>query len=325
MRWNFRFASLSLAAVFLGLFFGGALAQSYPNKPIRFVVATGPGGGADIVIRTIGAVLSERLRQPIVVENVAGAGGIMASDIVAKAAPNGYVVVVRSSTFSIDPSGRKILPYNPVKDFEPIILMCFSPYVLSVHPSVPAKSVKELIALVKSKPGQLNYGSSGIGAFSHLSGELFKSMAGIDMVHIPYRGGPASVTAVLSGEVSMLFMTQDLVLPHHNAGKLRCLAALGARRTSAMPDLPTMGESGLPGYDVSQWYGVFAPAGTPKEIVKKLNSEILKVLNLPDVKKRLSKSYEIAGNSPEEFKTYFTAEIAKWEKLIKERGIVIDD
>jgi tripartite-type tricarboxylate transporter receptor subunit TctC len=321
---NLRFVTILSALVLLGLILNSAFGQGYPNKPIRLVVATGPGGGEDIVARAIWTPLGERLGKPIVIDNRPGGGGIVAADIVAKTAPDGYTLLTRSTSFAIDSSRNLKLPYDPIKAFEPIILMCFSPYILSVHPSVPVKSVKELIVLAKSKPGQLNYGSSGVGSITHLSGEMFKYMTGIEMVHVPYTGGPAAVTGLLRGEVNMLSITQALVLPHHKAGRLRCLAALGTKRTKAMPELPTMEESGLPGYNMIQWYGVFAPAGTPKEIVNKLNYEILKSINLPEVQKRLGSEYELAGSSPEEFKSFFSAEIKKWAKLIKGANIVID-
>lgn len=324
MKLILRFASPALAVALLGLFAAGALAQSYPTKPIRFVNVTAPGGTIDIVARVVAEKLSQSLGQPVVVENRPGGGGTIAIDTVAKANPDGYTILAVSASHTLNPSFGKKLPYDPIKDFAPVTLMALSPYVLTVHPSVPANSVKELIALAKSKPGQLNYGSPGIGTAGHLAGELFKVMAGIDIVHIPYKGGPPGLTALLGGEVSMLFYPVFLVQPHHKTGRLRALAAIESRRSSAMPELPTIAESGLPGYEVTQWYGVLAPAGTPREIVTRLHTEIAKIVKLPEVNERLLGQVEPVSSTPEEFDAFIKAEIVKWTKVVKDAGIRID-
>lgn len=323
MKSILRFASPAFVLVLLCLFAGGAPAQSYPTKPIRLVNVTAAGGTVDILSRGVAEKLGESLGQPLVVENRPGAGGTIAIDFVAKAKPDGYTLLAAGSTHTLNPSFGKKLPYDPIKDFAPVSMMAQSPYVLTVHPSVPANSVKELIALAKSRPGQLNYGSFGSGTAAHLAGELFKTMAGINMLHIPYKGGPPGLTALLGGEIDILFYPVFLVEPFLKTGRLRVLAATESKRSSALPALPTIAEAGLPGYEVTQWYGLLAPAGTPREIVTRLNTEIAKIVKMPEVKQRFNQ-LELISSTPEEFDGFIKAEIAKWTKVIKDAGIRID-
>ena len=310
-------------ALFCCLTVGSALAQSYPNKPIRFIVAMPPGGTTDIIARIIGQKLTESWGQQVLVDNRPGASGIVGMEMGAKAVPDGYTIIVTpSNTYAINPSLFKKLPYDVVKDFAPVAVLAQNPFVLLLHPSVPANSVKELIALAKSKPGQINYSSVGIGTAFHLAMEMFKSMAGIDLVHVPYKGAAASLTALLSGEVTVAFDALLTTTPHVKAGRLKALAVTGVKRAPELPNLPTMAEAGLPGYLVMGGFGVFAPAATPKEIVTKLNAEIVKILHMPDVRERFfGLGAEPVGNTPEQFAAIIKSEIAKWAKVIKDANI----
>ncbi|MBI4189060.1 MAG: tripartite tricarboxylate transporter substrate binding protein [Betaproteobacteria bacterium] len=322
MNLTVRLATLGLTAAVLAFSVGGVRAQSYPSKPIRFIVPFVPGGGTDLVARTIGQKLNQTWDQQVVIDNRPGASGIIGTVLAAKAAPDGYTILLGFvGTISINPSLFSKLPYDPMKDFAPVTLATSQPLVLAVHTSVPAKSVKELIALAKSKPGQLTFASGGTGTDTHLSGEMFKTMAGIDIVHVPYKGIGLAVIDILGGHVAIIISSPPGVISHVKAGKLRALAVTSATRLRAMPDLPTIAESGLPGYDVSGWFGVLAPAGTPKDIVTKLNTEIVKILHLPDVREQLATlGLEITTSTPEQFAAYITAEIAKWAKVIKASG-----
>lgn len=276
--------------------------------------------------RVIGQKLTESWGQPVLVDNRPGAAGSIGAGIVGKAPPDGYTILMISTSFSFNPSLHTKLPFDTVKDFAAVTWAALTPNILLVHPSLPVKSVKELIALAKSKPGQLNYGSSGYGSAAHLSGELFKNMVGIDIVHIPYKGANPALTDLLAGRLSLAFETMPSALTHVKAGKLRALAVNGARRSPAMPDLPTMTEAGVPGYESTAWFGIVAPAATPKEIITKLNTEIVKILRMPDVKERLStQGTELVGSTPEEFDAHIKREIAKWGKVIKDAGIPIED
>jgi len=299
-----------------------AVAQTYPSRPIRLVVPFPPGGGADILARTIGQKLGEILGQQIIIDNRGGAGGNIGTDIVAKAAPDGYTMVMaQPGPFTINGSLMGKLPFDPVGDFALITLAGATPNVLVVHPAVAANAVKELIMLAKARHGQINFASSGLGTPAQLAGELFNSMAGVKLVHVPYKGAAAALTDLLAGQVQLMFSTMPPALPHVRAGKLKALAVTSAQRSHTTPELPTIAESGLPGFEAITWYGMATPAGTPKPIVARLNSEVLKLLRLPDVRERmLSQGTEPAGTTPEQFAAYIRAETAKWAKVIKESG-----
>jgi tripartite-type tricarboxylate transporter receptor subunit TctC len=316
----------ALLAAILGAASNGIFAQTYPEKPIRWIVANAPGSSANIVARLVGQKLGESLGKQVVVDNRPGAGGVIGTEAAAKAAPDGYTIALATSAnFAYAVSLRSKLPYDPVNDFMAVTLIASSPFVLVVHPSVPAKSVKELLALAKSRPRQLSFASGGNGSVSHLSGELFKTLTGIGMVHAAYKGGSQTIPAVISGEVSLMFVGLGAALPNAQAGKLRILAITSAKRSALMPDLPTVSESGVPGYEMNPWWGVVAPAKTPKEIIARLNAETVAILKTPDIKDRFAKlGFEPAGNTPEEFAAHIRAEIAKWAKVIKDAGIHIE-
>lgn len=326
MRWAIRLVSVALLFALFTADTVNVSAQTYPNKAIRLIVAYPPGGGADIVARILGQKLSENLGQPVVIDNRSGAAGIIGTELAAKAPPDGYTLIMgTNATHCIFVSLYQKLPYDPVKDFAPVTNVVAVTNVLVVNPSVPAKSVKELITLAKSKPGQLNYASGGSGSNAHLAVELFKIMAGIDIEHLPYKGVAPAVTDLLAGRVHMMISNMPPVVPHVKSGKLRALATTGTARSTAMPDLPTVAEAGLPGYESDLWWGVLAPAGTPKTIVTKLNSEIVKILRMPDVKERLSSmGAEPIGDVPEAFATTIKADIQKWAKVVKESGAKVD-
>lgn len=298
-------------------------AQTYPNRPIRFVSPYAPGGGTDILARTLAQKLTESIGQSVVVENRPGGGGILGTESVAKSALDGYTILLGSvGPLTVNPSLYAKLPYDTLRDLAPIALISIVPALLAVHPSLPVKSVKELIAYAKARPGQLSFSSSGNGGSGHLAGELFNSMAGVKMVHVPYRGtGPATL-AVVAGEVPVSFGVMLSMLPQVHAGRLRGLAVTSAKRSQAAPQLPTVAESGLPGYEYVSWYGVLAQAATPKDIIAKLNAELLKVIRNPDVREKLSaEGGEVVGGTPEEFGAYIREELKRWAKIIKEANI----
>jgi len=325
MKIRFFLGSLVFSVMMLVSVSSSTLAQGFPNKPMRIIVNAPAGGPSDILARLIGQKLTENLGQPVVIDNRAGAGGVIGTEAVATAAPDGYTLLIPNTSHTINPSLYSKLPYDPVKDFAPVTMIVVQPFIILVHPSVPAKSVQELIALAKSKPGQINYASAGIGLASHLAVEVFKSMAGINMTHIPYKGQAPATTDLLGGQVSVLFGAIPVALPHVKSGKLRALAITSSRRSPAMPDLPTVAESGLPGYEVMSWYGFLAPAKTPKEIVAKLYVEITKALRAPDVAERITAmGFEPVGSSPEQFAAQIKEEIPKWAKVVKECGARAD-
>ena len=303
-----------------------AHAQAWPSKPIKWVVPFAPGGTTDILARTVGEKLALALGQPVVIENKPGAGGGLGADFTAKAAPDGYTIMGGTiSTHAINASLYKNLPYDPVKDFVAITLIARVPNMLVINPAVPAKDVKELIALLKASPNKYSFASSGNGTSQHLSGELFKSMSGTDMQHIPYKGSPPALQDVMGGQVTMTFDNITTAWPLAKAGKLRALAVTTAKRSSIAPDVPTLAESGLPGFEVGSWQGVFAPAGTPPEIVKRLNAEIVKILNMPEVREKLGGlGAEIVANSPEEFSALVKSEVVKWADVVKKSGAKVD-
>jgi tripartite-type tricarboxylate transporter receptor subunit TctC len=299
--------------------------SDYPSRPIRLVVPFPPGGGTDITARTIAHKLSERWGQQVVIDNRPGANGTIGVDIVAKAAPDGYTATMISSSHAVNVSLYAKLPYDLIKDLAPVTQATSQPYALVINPSVPAKSVKELIALARAKPGTLNYGSSGAGGLSHLSGALLASLAGVSLTHIPYKGGSLAMNDVIAGQIQMLFGTLLLTNPHVKAGKLRSLAVTTAKRAPAAPDLPTMMEAGVAGYEVMQWYGIIAPAKVPAPIIDKLSKEIARGLHEPDVKPRLAADgSDAVGNSPAEFGAHIRSEVAKWSKLVKQLGLKAD-
>jgi tripartite-type tricarboxylate transporter receptor subunit TctC len=304
---------------------GFAQAQEYPTRPVRVVVGYPGGGGADFFARAVTQKLSEALGQPFIVENRPGAGSNIGAEVVARSAPDGYTLLVMNIAFAANPSLYAKLPFDPLKDFTPISQVASLMNLLVVHPSVPVTSVKELIALAKSNPGKMNYASAGNGSSTHLAGELFKSMAGVQIVHIPFKGAPPAITAVLSGEVGMMFAAIPTALSQSKAGRLRALAVGAARRSSAAPGIPTIAEAGVPGFDVSSWVGMAAPAGTPRPIILKLNQEIVKVTRLPDVQEQLSREgAESISSTPEQFAALVRSEMAKWSKVVKQAGIRAD-
>ncbi len=303
-----------------------AFGQAWPTKPIKWIVPFAPGGTTDILARTIGEKLSVALGQPVIVENKPGAGGGLGADFVAKAAPDGYTILGGTiSTNAINASLYKDLPYDPVKDFIPITLIARVPNMLVVNNDVPAKNVAELIALMKKNPGKYTFASSGNGTSQHLSGELFKGIAGVDMQHIPYKGSPPALQDVMGGAVTMTFDNITTAWPLAKGGKLRALGVTTAKRSPAAPDVPTLAEAGLVGYEIGSWQGVFAPAGTPPDIVKRLNTEIVKIINLPEVKEKLLVlGAEPVGNSSEEFTLFVKAEVVKWGDVVKKSGARVD-
>ena len=299
-----------------------ASAQPYPNRPLRIVVPFPPGGGTDIGTRIVAQKLQEAWGQAVIVENKPGAAGIVGTELTAKSAPDGYTFMMGNiGTHAINVSLYKKLAYDPVRDFAPVSMVADLPLLLLVHPSVPANSVKELIALAKSQPGKLNFSSSGAGGSMHVAAELFKSMAGVDMVHIPYKGGAPAVADLLSGQVALSFSTVLETIQHVKAGKVRALAVTNDHRSIALPDLPTIAEAGLPGYQSISWLALFAPAGTPKDIVNKVSAESVRILKLPDVKERLlAQGAEPIGSTPEQLAATLAADIAKYAKVIRESG-----
>jgi tripartite-type tricarboxylate transporter receptor subunit TctC len=313
-------------AVALLLAVGICAAQSYPAKPIRIIVPFPPGGIADLFARVIGQKFGETWGQPGVVDNRPGAGGNIGAEIVAKSAPDGYTLVTGSiGTHAVNVSLFSKLPYDPIRDFAPVSLIMEAEGLLVVHPSLPVKSVKELIALAKARPGQIAYASAGHGTAAHLSGELFKSMAKVNLLHVPYKGNVPAITDLLAGQTSLLFATMPTVLPQVQAGRLRALAVTSSTRAPAAPQLPTIAEAALPGFSVTNWIGFFAPAGTPREVVLKLNGEVARIMQAPDIQKRLvAEGAKFTPWTPDQFAAFVKSELAKWAKVVKEAGIRVD-
>lgn len=302
-----------------------ALAQVYPTKPIRMIVPFPPTAGSDIVARLVGQVLAVRLGQSVVVDNRPGAGGTLGAELAAKATPDGYTLLTISTSHTVNVTLYSKLPYDMVKDFAPVALVASTAPMLSVNLSVPAASVRELIALAKSKPGQLNFASSGVGSSSHLAGELFLSMAGIRLVHVPYKGSGPALSGLLAGEVQVAFFSIPSTLPHVKTGKLRALAVGSQARSRLLPDLPTIAESGVPNYDADTWYGVLVPARTPKGIIRRLNEEISSSLQTAEMRERLLRlGAEPFSSTPEKFADYIKFEIAKYAKIVKDIGVRIE-
>jgi len=317
--------TLRLATLLALIAPAAAAAQGYPVKPIRVVVAFAPGGIADFSARSVSQKLAESLGVPVVVENRPGAGGITGAEIVAKSPPDGYTLLVTSISHTINPSVRKNLPFDALRDFAAVTLITDAPNLLVVHPSLPARSVRELVALARARPGQISYASSGAGTSTHLSGELFKALARVDIVHVPYKGGGPAVIDLVGGHVQMMFSTLPSVLQQVRAAKLRGLAVTGARRFPAAQEFPTMIEAGIAGYEVSGWSGLFAPAGTPRDALGRLAAEIGRILRAPELKERFfAQGAEPVGNSPEVFSAFVNSEVTKWKKVVELSGTRAD-
>jgi len=300
-------------------------AQQYPVRPIRLIVPFPPGGGTDTMARVVAPKLSEFLGQQVVAENRGGAGANIGAEVAAKSAPDGYTLMLATITNAIGASLYTRLNYDLVRDFAPITQLATTPHILVVHPSVPVKSVKEFIAFAKARPGELTYSSSGNGSAAHLAGELFNSLTGVKTVHVPYKGGGPSMIALVGGEVSLAFATMPSAINYVRAGRLRGLAVTTAKRSPSTPELPTLAETGVAGYEAGSWYGLSAPAGTPKEIIGRLHAETIKVVALPDVKERLfNAGFEVVTSSPEQFGEFTRTEIQKWGKLVKAAGLKVD-
>ncbi len=299
-----------------------ANAQPYPARPIRFVVPSAPGGGTDITARIVAPKLSESLGQQVVVENRAGAGTMIGGEAVARAAPDGYTLLVGISTLAINPAMYRKVPYDALRDFAPITQLVSLSNLLVTHPSLPVKTVKELIAFARPRPGQIHYASAGVGTNPHLSVELFLSMAGLKMVHVPYKGSGQGIVDVVAGHVPVMMPSILTGLPHVKNGRLRGLGVTGGKRAGGAPDIPTIAEAGVPGYEATQWFGVLAPAGTPREIIARLHAEIARVLQAADVKGRFAADgAEPVGSTPEAFAAFLRSETVKWAKVVKNAGI----
>ena len=303
-----------------------AMAQTYPSKPIRLVVPYPPGGGSDTIARPLSQKMSEDLGQQVIIDNRGGAGGNVGMEMVARAAPDGYTIVLAlTAQLAVNVSLYRKLPYDPLRDYAPITLLGNGPYILVTHPSLPARSVKDLIALAKARPGQIAYASSGSGSGGHLAMELFKTMTGTDLLHIPYKGGGPALVDLLAGQVQALFSTQVAATPHIEAGRIRALGVSTAKRSALLPKIPTIAEAGVPGYDSGVWYAILAPAGTPRDVVNKLNSEIVRVLKVPDYHKLLMfAGIDAIGSTPEELSAYIKSEITKYAKVVKDAKLHVD-
>lgn len=296
--------------------------QPYPSRPIRLISPFAPGGGNDILCRTIAPKLTERIRQQVIVDNRPGANGIIGTEVAARSAPDGYTIVLIPSGHAVNASLHRKLPYDSIRDFTPITLVGSSPLILAVHPSLPARNVKELIALAKTHPEELTYGSAGIGSSGHLGGALFDALTGTKMVHVPYKGMSLAITDLMSGQVSLVFGTSLSVMPHVRSGRLRAMATTGAQRSPALPDLPTVAEAGVSGYEAGLWYGFVGPARIPAEIVRRLNAEIVAVLKLTEVRERLaSQGVDAQPSTPEEFGRLLASDLERWAKVVQRAGI----
>jgi tripartite-type tricarboxylate transporter receptor subunit TctC len=313
-----RFTRCALPAILAGLSSVVAAAEVYPGKPIRVIVGFTPGGYVDIGTRIVAGPLAAALGQQVIVDNRAGAGGIVGTELAARAAPDGYTLTVGSvGTSAVNMSLYKKLPYDTLRDFAPVARLSDAPNILAVHPSLPAHSVKELIALARARPGQITYASSGAGTSTHLAAALFESLARVQLVHIAYKGGSQAVIDVVSGQVPVTFATAASVSPHTKAGRLRGLAVTGSERTALLPDLPTIAENGLPGYAMINWLGLFAPVGTPRPVVEKLSAEVIRIVRLPDVRERLNVlGAEPAPLATEEFAAFVKSEVDKWARVV---------
>ena len=327
MSWIRALSIAWAAATFVAAHGAGAQgkthpAAGFPNKPVRLLVASAPGGGTDINARMLGSGLTGAWSQQVVVDNRAGAGGTIATDILAKSQPDGYTLLFQSLGISYAPALYKNLPFDVRRDIAPVALVATQPFVMAVNAAVPAKSVAELIQLAKKEPGHVRYGSGGVGGASHLGTALFRAIAGIDIVHVPYKGTGPGVTALLGNEIQMLIVAMASVEPQARTGRIRLLAVTGSKRSALMPELPTIQEAGLPGYSFDVWYGLFAPARTPRAIVLKINADTNGFLKAPETRKQFAKAnVEPLGGSVGEFENYMNQEMARWAKVISEAGI----
>jgi len=321
---NTSIRSLFIAALLTLAPFAGA--QTWPAKPVRLVVTYPPGGGSDIIARTLGQKLTEPLGVQVIIENRPGANGNIGTEYVAKSAPDGYTLVLgNTGPLCISPAIYASVPYNTAKDFSPVSLVASTPIILVVHPSFPAKTIGDLVKIAKARPGELHFASSGNGATSHLSGEMLKLMAKINMVHVPYKGVAPAIIDVIAGQIEMQFIDVSVVVGHIKNGKVRAIAWAGAKRGPAFPDVPTVAESGFPGFDVTGWYGILGAAGTPKDVVARLNGAIVKVLSQTDTRERFDAIGAIAVTStPDEFAEYLRAEISKWAKVAKAANLKVE-
>ncbi len=302
-----------------------ALAQAYPVKPVRMIAASSPGSAVDIVARIVAQKLGEQLGQQVVVDNRAGAGGNLGAELAAKAPPDGYTLFMGTPAHAINTGLYRKLNYDLVRDFAPVTQVTTGQYVVVVHPSLPAKSIKELVALARAKPGQLNYASAGSGNATHLAGELFASKTHTKLVHVPYKGSGPALTDVVGGQVQLMFANLTAAIPQVKTGRIRALAVTGATRAAAAPELPTVIEAGVPGYSVISWFGVLVPAATPRELVMRLNADLARTMSAPDVRERLATDgAEPLTGTPEQFGTFLRAEIAQWTKVVKDAGIVAE-
>jgi tripartite-type tricarboxylate transporter receptor subunit TctC len=325
MRFRALLAALPAALAAQLLLAAGAQAQPYPSRPIRLVLPFSPGGLVDVPGRIIAQKLSEALGQPVVVENKPGAGSTIGADFVAKAKPDGYTLMITSTTHVISANLYNKLPYDSLRDFAPVMKIAEGPYVLVVHPSLPAKNVSELIALAKAQPGKFDYASSGNGSSQHLVGALFCAMAGVDLSHVPYKGSGQATQDLIGGQVKVGFVGTPIILPHLKAGRLRALAVSTVKRSPEMPDVPTLAEAGLPGYEATIWMGLFAPAGTPREILAKLYDEIGRVLSAPEARASIGATgVEVALSSADEFAAFVRAEHDKWGKVVRDTGATVN-
>ena len=315
----------SLAVICVTLCSPSSYAQPYPTKPVKFMVGFAAGGAADITARMLAPKLSEMLGQQFFIENRGGSGGMLGTDAAAKSAPDGYTLLLMPAADTVQPAVRRKLPYDLERDFTPVSRVVYGPWFLVVHPSVPARSTREFVALARKNPGKLNYATSGIGSSAHMAAELMNSLAKVDVVHVPYKGIAEGITAVASGEVDMIFSSIPASLPLLNAKRVRALAVTTAQRTPLAPDMPTLNESGVPGYDRSGWYGVMAPANVPREIITRLNVAIVKIVNTPEMKAAFMKQgLDPATSTPEEFGAFIRSEIAQNVKLVKAAGIKVE-
>lgn len=316
-------AGLICIAALGGIGVESALAQAYPSKPVRIVVAQAAGAQSDLFTRLLGQKLGEILGQPVISDPRPGAGGMVGAEVGARAAPDGYTLLMATnSTHGSNPALYSKLPYDPIKDFAPITLTLVTPYLLTTHPSLPVTGLKQLIAFAKTRPGQLNYASAGNGSTHHLCGELLKSMAGIDLIHVPYKGGPPATAAVLSGEMAMHFSTVASLNAHVKSGRMKAMGVTAAKRSSLLPEVPTMAEAGLPGFEMSSWFALVAPAGTPRPIVNRLNAETHKVLSAPDVRATITaQGAEIMPGTPEQLAEHIKSEIARIGKIARTANI----
>ncbi len=323
----YKYQSINLTAFFAAslLFLANSAYAQYPERAVRLVVPYAPGGGTDLTGRLAGQRLTEALGKQFIVDNRTGGAGNIGTELVARAAPDGYTLLIASLSNSVNVSLFPKLPINPVTNFDPVSLLVTVPMMLVVHPSLPVKSIQDLVALAKAKPGQLNYSSGGMGTANHVAGELFKYMAQIEIVHVPYKGGAPALSDVIAGQIHLIFGTMTMTRDFAKSGRLRALATTGPKRSAGAPELPTVAEAGVTGYEVGAWYGVLAPVGTPKPIIGKLSEELARIMRIPEVRASLlAQGSEPAGSTPEEYAKFLRAEIDKWAKITKASGMRAD-